>query len=490
MIYKGMLISSVFISLCLGGCKDINWKSGNFHLRMEREKQPSVTCIPPAATPNDSDPFISHLVVKNNARYKPSAKPLQRLNGIVPAAVKEANDKGEMSSDKELSISIAMRPNREIELDRLLKELYNPKNPKYHKFITPDQFVAKFGPTEKQVEQVKNLLKQNGFKSVSADDNRLLVHAKGNVAAVNQVFHTEVHSFKDKAGKAFYAPSFELQVPRGFAIRGVHGLDNSMTWKSQARRLNVRPFLGPEGGFTPVEINAAYSIPKGLTGAGQTIALFELDGYDPADILAYEKAYGISPVPLRNILVDGATGKPGNAALEVVLDIELITAVAPGAKELLIYEGGNTSDGVLSTYNRIANDNLAKIVSVSWGSSEISAPSSFIQSESIIFKQMAAQGQAVYVASGDNGAYDDQVNLGVNDPSSQPYVVAVGGTQLTTKKDGSYDSETTWNTDGGGGGGISEVWTIPSYQIGVANDRNQVSPKMRNVPDVALNADP
>ena len=490
MIYKKEFLSAILISLSFFGCKDLNWDPIDPNpLPGGGGLPPPVTCNPPAS-PNEGDLWGSHLIFKNNAKYKPADKPLQRLSGIVPALVKEASDHGELSTRSELSISVAMRMSHEIELNRFLRSLYDPRSPNYRKFLTSAEFTEKFSPSKKEVEQVKNLLEKNGFKSVSVDANRFLIHAKGNSIAINKVFNTEIRNFKDKNGKAFYAPSYELQVPLGFAIQGVHGLDNAVTWHNHLRELPEGFNKSGEAGFTPAQINSAYSIPRNLSGAGQSIALFELDGYNPSDILGYEKAYGISPVPLKNILVSGATGQAGASALEVVLDIELITAVAPGAKEILVYEGLNSTDGVLATYNRIANDNVAKIVSVSWGASESSTPSSFLQSEATIFKQMAAQGQSIYVASGDSGAYDDGYDLGVSDPASQPYAVSVGGTQLSIKSDGSYDTETSWNTDGGGGGGISDVWTIPPYQVGLANSQNQISGKMRNVPDVSLNSDP
>jgi kumamolisin len=177
------------------------------------------------------------------------------------------------------------------------------------------------------------------------------------------------------------------------------------------------------------------------------------------------------------------------------LDIELMTAVAPGASQILVYEGTNDDQGILATYSRIASDNLAKNISTSWGSPEESVSSSLIQAENNVFKQMAAQGQSIYAAAGDNGAYDDGSSLSVDDPGSNPNVVAVGGTRLYTTSTGAYDHETTWNedgnqADGAGGGGISKIWSIPAWQQGLATAQNLGSSTMRNTPDVSLNADP
>jgi kumamolisin len=238
-------------------------------------------------------------------------------------------------------------------------------------------------------------------------------------------------------------------------------------------------------GVTPAIIRSAYNLPSSVTGSGQSLALMELDGYSASDITGYESQFSLPAVLLNNILVDGATGSAGGGADEVTLDIELMVAVAPGATQIMVYEGPNDDTGILDVYDKIASDNIAKEVSSSWGSTEDT--SSFGQSENTVFQQMSAQGQSIYAAAGDSGADDNGSSLSVGDPASQPYVVGVGGTTLTTSSNGAYTSETTW-TDGGGG--ISSVWTIPSWQVGVASTSSKGSSTMRNVPDVSLNADP
>ena len=157
---------------------------------------------------------------------------------------------------------------------------------------------------------------------------------------------------------------------------------------------------------------------------------------------------------------------------EVTLDIQMQIALAPNVSRLLVYEGLNTSQGVLDLFQRIANDNQAKEICACWGSPESTNTTSFLNSENTIFKQMAAQGQSIFAAGGDAGAYDDGSTLSVDDPGSQPYMVSCGGTSLTTTSPGGlWQSETSWNSgspdNGAGGGGISSVWAIPSYQSGV-----------------------
>src|SRR5439155_11913660 len=186
---------------------------------------------------------------------------------------------------------------------------------------------------------------------------------------------------------------------------------------------------GPGGGLSPSDIKTAYDLASAVEdGAGQTLAVFELDGYVQSDVTAYEDHFGLPHVPLQNVLVDGVNGAAGGGAVEVTLDIELQAALAPAAARILVYEGPNTDTGVLDTYNRIATDDLAQAISTSWGLSELEMTSGVRNSENNIFQQLAAQGQTFCAAAGDNGAFDDQRTLSVDDPASQPYVTGVGGT--------------------------------------------------------------
>ncbi len=332
-------------------------------------------------------------------------------------------------------------------------------------------------------------------------------------AQVEKAFGLHLLVYQSQAdGRYFYAPDAEPQVPSALAslVTGVIGLSSASQWQPhfiQGTPLvspDLDPYAaplqtgsGPGGALAPSDIKAAYNL-SGVSqnGAGQTLGLFELDTYTASDIAAYESAFGLPAVPLQVVSVDGGVAAPGSGAAEVTLDIELMTALAPSASKILVYEGPNTDQGVVDTYSKIASDNLAKEVSTSWGEAETEAPASVRSSENTAFQQMAAQGQSIFAASGDHGAYDtgnSSDGLTVDDPSSQPYMVGVGGTSLTTNgAGGSYNSETTWdNNIGAGGGGISTVWTIPSYQSGlVGSAASKGSTTHRNVPDVSLDADP
>ena len=428
------------------------------------------------------------------------------LLGHIPHAVHRMNDIGKANQDQVIPVTIALQLNNEAELDSRISEIYRSGSPSYHQFLTPAEFKSRYSPTEDQVAQEKARLEAQGISVQSVSANRVLLHAQGTVAALNQMFATDLHQFQSKEGKLYFAPAVDLKAPAESRISAVVGLNNFAHLHNHLRfphknrkKKKPTPTSGPEGsapggGLAPSDITTAYGVPSNLNGSGQTLALFELDGYDPSDITAYEQQFNLPNVPLQNVLVDGATGAAGDGAIEVVLDIEMMAAVAPGASQILVYEGPNSSQGLIDTYAKIADDNLAQQISSSWGEAEDQSAASDMQSESTIFKQMVAQGQVLYSAAGDSGAEDDGSQLSVDDPSGQPNVIAVGGTTLTIGSNSSYVSETTWNElasgHGAGGGGISTVWSIPSYQVGILTADTQGSTTMRNVPDVSLNADP
>ncbi len=403
-------------------------------------------------------------------------------------------------------------------LDRTLKEIYStPFGPRH--YLTPAQFAQKFGLADKR-QRLKDFARGSGLTVDDADDlpSSLVVKAHGPASAVENTFGVQLNHYRLPNGKVYHAHETEPTIPVGLAehMSAVHGLSNVPDLLQpnyhlpasgvSAQAVGARPsalggMTGDAGaGMSPADIKNVYygasSLPKGnggvtLDGTGQTVALFELDGYNASDIALYEALYGLPNVPLTNVLVDGYSGAAGGNTVEVCLDIEMVMALAPKVSSIIVYEAPNSlSDGV-DLYARIASDNLASVLSVSWGLNEPAVGASIMNSENTIFQQMAAQGMTVYIAAGDGGSNPQSVLDTVLDPGAQPYVTSVGGTSLA----GSVGApvETVWNNGGGvgGGGGVSSQWPLPSYQpaagIGVGGE---YSTTHRNVPDVALNADP
>jgi kumamolisin len=332
------------------------------------------------------------------------------------------------------------------------------------------------------------------------------LNVTGQAESIENAFNLRLHHYQKSDGRTFYAPDSDPNVPHSVAsiIHGIVGLDNHAKWGTYHKRKPTKGVLnsegsasahpsGPGGGYSPSDLLTAYNLTQvPAKGSGQIIALFELGTYLATDINEYAKYFGLPSPKLHNILVAG--GSSSGIDAEVTLDIQLALAVAPES-QIYVYEGPNSNQGVLNTYNRIATDNLAKQVSTSWGLGESLVSPQQLQAENTIFQQMAAQGQTVYAAAGDSGAYDTYkethtLTLMVDDPASQPYVVGVGGTRLTVNPNsGVYIGELVWNDGLGsaGGGGVSTVWPLPSWQTRVPTVYSKTH---RNVPDVSLNADP
>jgi len=432
--------------------------------------------------------------------------PRTTLAGHLPPAAALAGSRalGRLRAYAPVSLALTLPLRDEAGLNDFLARVSDPADPEFGQYLTPAQFADAYSPTQADYAAVAAYARSQGLSVTGVHPNRLVLDVSGPSAAVEAAFGVSLFQYQAADGRVFQAPDREPTVPAalGDKLLAVVGLENAEVWHSQARLAPDTAFslpyqigTGIGGGLTPSDIKTAYNVPTGPTGSGETLGLFELDGYTPSDIAAYETNFKLPTVPLTNVLVDGGSGALGSGAAEVTLDIELQIALAPGAAGVIVYEGPNTTTGVIDTYNKIATDNKATQISTSWGEAEQNETAATRTSEQVAFMQMASQGQTIYAAAGDKGAYDyRRKTLAVDDPASQPCMCGVGGTSLTTNgPGGAYVSETTWNRGSGsaGGGGISTVWSIPSYQTSVAGSAaSKGSTTMRNVPDVSLDADP
>jgi kumamolisin len=268
---------------------------------------------------------------------------------------------------------------------------------------------------------------------------------------------------------------------------------------------------GSWGNYTYDQLASAYGLDglysAGDFGAGQTIAVFELEPNLSSDISAFQACYGTSAT-VNYTSVQGGSGS-GAGSGEAALDIETALALAPAAT-IDVYDGPNTGSGSYATWSRIVSDDKAQVVSTSWGKCEAeNTNSSEVQSENTLFQEAAVQGQSVFAASGDTGSEEcdradgDAYTLSTLDPASQPYVTGVGGTALYNFDANPADrDEEVWNDTGSSGGGISEYWSMPNYQadapasLGVVSSVSSGSPcgantgDCREVPDVSADASP
>jgi kumamolisin len=368
--------------------------------------------------------------------------------------------------------------------------------------LTREEFEQRYGASPEDIRMVEQFAAENDLTVVEVDPGRRSVMLAGTVANMNEAFGTQVRLFQSPEG-VFRGRTGELYVPANLApaITGVFGLDERPQAKTRFRRLMIGPRAAGDTSYEPNQVAKLYNYPSG-TGSGQTVALIELGGgYRASDLSTYFNGLGI-PVPsVTAVSVDDAqnqpTGDPSSADGEVLLDIEVVGAIAPSAR-IVVYFAPNTDQGFLDAITTAVHDKVRNpsVISISWGGPESSWTAQALASFDQAFQDAAALGVTVCCASGDDGSAD-----GVSDgaahvdfPASSPNVLACGGTRLESSGT-QITREVVWNDgagNGASGGGVSETFALPSYQAnaGVPPSVNPSHFKGRGVPDVSGDADP
>ena len=414
----------------------------------------------------------------------------QVLTGHVREAVSsgQAAWAGLLPRTQTLRLNIALPLRNESELDELLQQMYDPESSSYRHFLSVEEFTERFGPSQEDYNAVIRFAQANGLTVTGTAPNRMIVDVAGPVANIERAFHVTLGWYQHPTERrTFYAPDREPTADLPVPLWHITGLDNfSVPHPASLRRAPAAKSnatgSGPGGYFIGSDMRAAYYGGTALTGSGQSVGLVEFAGYNINDVDAYFSKVGQTlSVAVVGVSTDGSslscTGSCDDT--EQVLDIEEAISMAPGMSQVRVYVS-DTSD--VSIFNRMATDNISKSLSCSWGWSPAD-PSS----DDPIFKEFAAQGQNLFVASGDSGAYRSKSKYVY--PADDAYVTSVGGTDLTTNgAGGPWKSETAWRYSGGG---ISpDKIAIPSYQTtpGVITAANKGSTTYRNSPDVAAEA--
>jgi subtilase family serine protease len=501
-------------------------------------------------------------------------------------------------SNPRMSVEVALAPRHQAGLNHRLKATYARHSGMYHHWLAKGQFYARYAPSATNRAAVTRYLHSEGLV-VHRSNSPFLVRATGSSARVSAAFHTTLNRYRDAKGVRYFSNSTAVRLPRALApgVLGVIGLSNTVREHSMVVRAKGtdRPagsgspsssceapypttqqlfdavngvsgfpfgFGGAPGcnGLTPSQTNSIYGAPnvgpRGK-GAGVNIAVFELSAYLHSDIDTYAHQFfgnGYN-APLVDVNVDGGPLAPqcptgdqcppsfnGYAGdIEVDADIETQLALSPDVRHLIVYNAPNdfTGQTELDEYTAIAQQDQAASVSSSWAVCENDASSAYVQAENEVFEQMALQGQSMFGAEGDTGAFscirsDGTTIPNVLDPPSQPWVTSVGGTSLENANPGHnpnpgypQGAETVWNVDnlcnadapgaandnlggfewcaltGAGGGGSSQWWGRPIYQFGkgvnnpystVGNGGTQCAlakagTPCREDPDISANAD-
>jgi kumamolisin len=379
--------------------------------------------------------------------------------------------------------------------------------------LTRAQYRQQHAADPAAIKLVRTFAKEFGL-TVEKDTpkpERRTVKLTGNVAAMEKAFGVKLTQ-KVLEGVTYRVREGSILIPSELAgaVEAVLGLDNRPQAQPHFRVLGstINAQTAGTGGFarahaaaagtsyTPVQVGQLYQFPQGATASGQTIGIIELGGgYRTKDLTAYFKGLGLKAPTLTAVSVDGGKNTPGNANGadgEVMLDIEVSAAVAPGAK-IVVYFAPNTDQGFIDAVSSAVHDttNNPSVISISWGGPESSWTAQAMNALDAACQSAAALGITITVAAGDNGSTDGGTGNNVDFPASSPHVLACGGTTLEGSGS-AITSEVVWNEQANGegatGGGVSNVFPLPSWQA----NANVPAPSSsgRGVPDVAGDADP
>jgi subtilase family serine protease len=428
--------------------------------------------------------------------FTPLARPQQAAkllrDHVRPAVLSgQAAVVGALPAAQTLKPIIMMALRDEDGLNSFLDQLNDPNSPGYHRYLTVDEFTARFAPTEKDFQSVIAFAKANGFKVLDTPRNRMIVPLEGSVAQIESAFHVTMRTYRHPTeNRIFYSPDREPTLFLNVPVVHIFGLNDfnlphsvglqKASLTGPATSLTVGS--GPGGQLLGSDLRAAYYSGKTLTGAGQSVGLFGT-AYDISDVALYFNTVQqpFSPAVVQNVAVDGADPTcNGCSNAEVSIDIVRSYSMAPGVDA--IYEFVGT--GNVDTFNAMATHNPLPLQL----SSSISYDPETPKLEEPIFKEFAAQGQSFFQASGDSGAYTPaDANGSSYYPDESVYATPVGGTDLTTNgPGGAWRSETGWI--GSGGGPSPDGTPIPTWQKKLANSYNNASATLRNLPDVAAEA--
>jgi hypothetical protein len=401
---------------------------------------------------------------------------------------------GRLAATTRLNLAIGLPLRNQAALEGLLQQISDPTSPDFRHYLSPEQFADRYGPLEKDYQIVMDFATAKGLTVTGTHANRTLLDVVAPVADIEKAFHVTMLVYQHPTeARTFYAPDIEPTLDLAVPVLAINGLNNYALPRPLYRQrlgplTSQSPSMtgsGPDGNYWGRDFRNAYAPGAPQTGSGQSVALFECDGYFASDIAEYVSQARLASVTLTNVLIDGyngiaTAGDGGN--VEVALDIEMAISMAPGLSKVLVYEGATDNAAIdKDILNRIATDNLAKQISSSW----LLFPS---QQNDQIYQQFAAQGQSFFQACGDEDAYYP----GIFQYEDSAYVTLVGGTMLTMTSTGvTWSTETVWNVGNGEGtgGGISTNVPIPVWQQGLSMTANHGSTTLRNIPDVALTAD-
>jgi kumamolisin len=427
------------------------------------------------------------------------------LPGSERAPLEGAREIGPANPNETVDVTIRLRSRAEkkpiVNVEASTRPVEKPT------ILGRKEFEQRHGADPDSIARVETFARQHGLTIKEKNPGRRTVILSGTVTAMNEAFGVELKQYEHPSGR-YRGRTGSIHLPPELqdVVEGVFGLDNRPQAKPHFRR---RPRGGARAAavslsYTPRQVAAFYDFPTGVDGAGECVAIIELGGgYNATDLSNYWSQLKLTETPTVSAVSVGngsnnPTGDPNGPDGEVMLDIEVVGAIAPAAK-IVVYFAENTDAGFLNAITTAVHDstNNPSVVSISWGGPESSWTQQAMTSMDEAFQSAAAMGVTVCVAAGDDGSTDG-VTDGLNHvdfPASSPNVLACGGTQLVATGN-TISTETVWNElanrEGATGGGISDIFPLPSWQAaaGVPPSANPNKKVGRGVPDVAGDADP
>jgi subtilase family serine protease len=400
---------------------------------------------------------------------------------------------GHLPATQPMRLVVSLPLRNHAELENSLRSLYDHSNASFHHFLTVDEFTQKYGPTQQDYSAVSQWAEANGLQVVGTSRNRVNIDVVGSVSAIERALHITLGLYQHPTeNRTFYAPDREPTPDLAVQLWHISGLDNySIPRTALMRRSDSdkTEAIGaattgscPGQSFCGSDMRAAYYEGTTLTGAGQSLGLFEFVGTDLQDLYTYYANAGQTlSVPITLLSTDGTSTsceEPDCDDTEQTLDMTQSLGMAPGLSSLVMYVGSTDS----AIFNAMATASpLNAQLSASW----LWCPPDTSTAEPY-FMEFAAQGQNFFAASGDDGAWKSCQTY-PEYPTEDPLVTSVGGTDLTTTgPGGDWASETAWAD---GGGGISpDDFAIPFWQTSTAAGCSSCSDAYRNGPDVSANA--
>jgi subtilase family serine protease len=438
-----------------------------------------------------------------------------RLLNTTPAETMMANEGSRVAPDlpiERMLLTLKSRPEQKAALAQLLADQQDPSSPFYHQWLTPEEFGQRFGSSQQELETILGWLKEHGFAVNGVANSRREIEFSGTARQVEAAFRTEMHWY-ELGRQRHLANATDISIPTAFTevVSGVAGLHD----------FHARPLMTLTDGshyLAPYDFATIYNVSSlwnlGFDGRGQSIAIVARSNINLNDVAAFRARFGL---PENNPEIIAAGPDPGitDDEGEAYLDVEWAGAIAKGATVKLV-----VARSVRETAFYVVNNNVAPIMSVSYGICEVDMGRSDALFIFNLWQQAAAQGISIFVSSGDEGsaecddAHSSSIatgGLAVNGLASTPFNVAVGGTRFNENKSHSlywlntnkisnlssargYIPEEVWNDFSGlwsTGGGVSVLWPTPSWQVGFgvpATDPGTVDQHHRYLPDVSLAA--